>query len=141
MVEFIDRAYYPDYHPSVRDWEIYFKIETAGRCGVGEFDLARIKPLFEAKGDYDLQIKMVISEMAEWWAKGWGWGNVVDDAIDKISGNAIMGPYKESLEKVRESFRRDPIEAITSYTGLSGDEKNRYLSEYEARLTSELQKS
>ncbi len=126
LTGFIDRAYYPDYSPTDEHFEMFFKIETDGKLAISETDRMTIKPLLEAKGDYELQIKMVFSECAEWWAKGWGWDAPIHTAITGAKEDQSMEVYAAALDKIYDAFKLDPIDAISSYTGFSQEEKNKY---------------
>jgi len=126
--EFIDRAYHPAYAPTPEEWEAFFAVETRGRSAVTPEMLASIAPLLEAKGDYDLQIRMVYSECAEWWSKGWGWKPPLDAVLADARQVPALGPYVEALEKIEAAFAADSVNAIAFYTGFSQEEKNKYLS-------------
>jgi len=130
----IDEAYWPNYSPTTSDWELFFKVETHGRGSVSQKDLGIIKPLLEAKGDYDLQIKMIYSECAEWWSKGWGWAA----PIESLMKNA-KGVYLDALTKIHSAFSIDSFAAIMNFTGFDGDEKNRYLKGYEVACAEQIQ--
>lgn len=127
LTQFIDRAYYPYYQPTPEDWEVFFDIESHGRAGISADVLDRIKPLLEAKGDYELQIRMVYSECAEWKANAWGWGNPLNAIIHDAQKEPALGPYVDALFKIWDAFKKDSVEAIVSYTGFTQDEKNKYL--------------
>lgn len=129
LIGFIDRAYFPDYAPSDEDFECFFRIETHGKRGISEDQLKSIAPLLEAKGDYELQIKMVYSEAAEWWSKGWGWDAPIHEAITSAKREPAMSVYLEALTKIQKAFRIDPIDAILAYTGFSADERNKYFEQ------------
>ena len=128
LTVFIDRAYYPDYTPMVNHWEAFFSVETNGRDSVSPDMLRQIAPLLEAKGDYELQIRMVFSECAEWWAKGWGWANPLNAVVSDAKTDPALSPYVDALEKIREAFSNDPISAISNYTGFTQEEKNKYFA-------------
>ena len=128
---FLDRAYYPDFHPTEADWQTFFRVETRGKAGITAAVLERIAPLLEAKGDYELQIKMVYSETAEWWSEGNGWIYPIEAAIRSASETPEMAPYLAALEKIRSAFARDAITAVANYTGFSQEERNKYLKRYE----------
>jgi len=126
LTDFIDRTYFPDYQPTADDWELFFHVETAGKRGTPLSELDRIKPLLEAKGDYDLQIKNIHQEVSEWWSKGRGWSYPLDAAIATATGI-----YKQALEKIRENFKMDSLGAVIAYTGFSKEERDKYLIAYE----------
>lgn len=128
---FIDRNYYPDFVATDADWRDFFSVESHGKKSVSAESLERIKPLLEAKGDYDLQIRMVMSEVAEWWANGWGWANPLNAVVFEASVEPDLAVYVEALEKIRESFKRDSLQAIVDYTGFTTEERNKFLKRYE----------
>jgi len=132
LAQFIDRAYYPSYQPTAADWSLFFNIETNGRANVTAAQLEAIKPLLEAKGDYELQIRMVYSECAEWKAKGWGWGHPLVAILADAEKAPALGPYVEALRKIWDAFSKDSVAAITSFTGFSEEEKLKYLKEIAA---------
>lgn len=131
LVHFIDRAYYPDYQPTIEDWQDFFNIETNGRLQTSANTLEKIKPLLEAKGDYELQIKMIYSEVAEWWAEGTGWIYPIDAAIRESKETPELAPYTMALEKISDAFRTDPVKAISTYSGFSVEERNKYLKRHD----------
>jgi hypothetical protein len=130
LAHFIDRAFFPEYAPSTDDWEDFFEVESKGRASIPPERYIAIAPLLEAKGDYELQIKMIFAECAEWWAKGWGWFAPLHEAITWAESDTDMKPYAEALSKIKQAFQDSPVQAICKYTGFSEAEKNKYLSTF-----------
>lgn len=145
--QFIDRdARYPGHVLSDAAWKAFKKSESHGKKRLTSDDLDLAAPLFGAKWSYEITIQSLWQEMAEWWSNGRGWDAPLRATISDVwlrrgydkQGNPHKDPrsnrvYLRALFKIRAAIRREGFPAaLMAYTGLSREDKVRYLAAWEA---------
>ncbi len=143
---FIDRdVRYPNYVLTDAAWAAFKKRETHGKKSLTKEASDLIEPLFDAKKGYEITIKTLWEEMAEYWSMGYGWdaplrATISDvwkrrDGYDK-DGNPQMDfrsnrVFLRALFKIRRSIIDNYfLKALLSYTGFDIEQRNRYLTQW-----------
>ena len=126
---FVERRWHKDFKLSDEALEIFIRIETHGKLSATEAERVIAAPLFSGKTNYELTLKMLYEEMANWWSNGWGWMNpiaaVFEHEWQTLPRDTV---YLRSLVKIMRKCRDEGfINALSSFTGLSQEQKRKYL--------------
>jgi hypothetical protein len=133
---FVDRdARYPDYILTDTAWTAFKKSESQGKRRLLDHERKAAEPLFGAKWSYEITIQSLWQEMAEYWSMNMGWFLPLRHTI--VTGywgphhgrRPISRVFLRALFKIRDSIERDsfPV-ALMAYTGMSMEDKARYIS-------------
>lgn len=106
---FVDRNYFPNFvEPTREQIEIFFHIESHGKKQLTPAHLELVKPLLNGKVQYELQIKNVYEEFADWYMHGWGWYSPYRDIIVKCYNDRHhLKPYIKFLRKLKRRFKKE----------------------------------
>lgn len=130
---FVDRNYYPCFTvPTRNQIDIFTRIESKGRKNLSSEELKMVEPLLNGKQMYDLQIRMIYEELAEWISSGWGWYPVIATIMINIYPDRHQCPaYVRMLGKLHKKIKKETgIVVIMGYTGFDDDFKNKILTNY-----------
>lgn len=130
-------------------WEAFKKSESHGKAKLSEAELALAEPLFGAKWGYEITIRMLWEEMAEWWSMGRGWFMPLRHTIVTSYWGSFHGRnlrcnrvFLRALFKIRDSIEKKGfVDAMMDYTGLDREQKVRYLRQWSGTHTRYLKKS
>lgn len=130
---FIDKRWYPDYTLDERTLEIFIRVESCGRSSCSEEELQAAAPLFNGKAQRELTIKMIFEEMADWWAMGAGWFYPIAHTLGgEMWAHGLPQRdrvYVRALVKIMRSCQKEGfMEALLSFTGISQEDKARYIN-------------
>lgn len=137
---FVDRRWHPNYVLSAESLEIFIRVESNGRKSCSDEEIKLAEPLFSGKVMYELTIKMIYEEMAEWWSENHGWWAPIADTLRRVMwplphydcyGKPRNRVYVRALIKIMRACHQSFPEALLSYTGLSHEEKRKYLDRWE----------
>jgi hypothetical protein len=123
LERFVDRARWPDYILTDADLEAYIRHESTGK-GVKPEPLAWVKKCEE------ITINQLWSEMAEYWSNDLGFYYPLAHTIrcewSERKGSNI---WIRKILTIAKGIRRDGfLSAFLKYTGLSDEEKKKYLA-------------
>lgn len=123
---FVDRNYYPDFKEPTREQvDIFTQIESKGGKGITSEQLKSVEPLLNGKERYDLQIKMIHEEIAEWWLNGWGWYYPLAHTIKNVWPQRVKcRVYVKMLLKLMRNFKDNGgMCVLGNYSGFSKEFK------------------
>lgn len=134
---FVDKNWWPDFILTDELAERFIRYESRGPKSLSVEELESIIPLtgsaeiVGAKGLKELTIRMIYEECAEWWSKGWGWSIPIEDNIrhlwrEKVRDRIFIRAQIKMLRAMRENF----LDALLAFTGLSFEEKQKYIKNY-----------
>lgn len=139
--QFVDRdVKWRGYVLTHEAWQAFKKSETHGKAKLNERELMLAEPLFGAKWGYEITIKSLWQEMAEYWSMNMGWFPPLRHTIV----TSYWGPFHErdsrcsrvylrALFKIRDSIREKGFPtALLDYTGMDMETKRRYLDMWAA---------
>lgn len=133
---FVDRSEYigfPNFiEPTREQIEIFSRVESYGRNSISDEEFKLAEPMFSGKENYDLQIKMVHEEIAEFIVMGWGWYppllSIMDDIKEQGENLKI---YLNALYKIKEKIEEtSAFEVIMGYSGFSAEQRERFREKY-----------
>ena len=129
---FIDRKWYPDFRLNEENIEAFIKMESYGIRSLSAAEQYFVKPLLNGKINKELTIKMIMEECAEWWAYHHGWyypiAHVIHTEFQNRSKDRI---FLRALIKIMRDMKKNGFqEVLSKFTGLSKDEKMRYIDKY-----------
>lgn len=129
---FVDRRWHPGFVLDSNNLSLFIKYESYGIRSLNSEELQIIAPLLNAKINYELTIKMIYEECAEYWSSGFGWRAPIAHTINSLfQSRCKRSPvYIKALIKIMRVMKQDFIEALVNYTGLDGEVKDRYLQRY-----------
>lgn len=99
------------YNPE--DWRgAWERFDTYGRKSVSEEELYMLKPLLDAKGNYNLFLSSLVEETFEWWSKGHGWYYPIYHTLQtchcKITKVAILKIVRQLQDNALKFFISHP---------------------------------
>jgi hypothetical protein len=132
FARFIDKRWYPDFSLNKENLHAFIKWESYGPKSLDESESQLVAPLLNAKINKELTIKMIIEECAEWWSNGNGWYYPIAHTIsEEFKGRANDKIFLKALLKIMRDIKKNGfMEVLNSFTGLDGEEKNRYINKY-----------
>ena len=132
FTRFVDRRWFPDFVLDTENLHTFIKFESYGRSYLTVEESKLIEPLINAKINKELTIKMLIEECAEWWSHGNGWIYPMIYTIriefeNRKSDKLLL----IALIKIMRDIKKNGfLTVLTNFTGLSDDEKDKYISRY-----------
>lgn len=130
---FIDRRWYHDYQLNNNDLELFIRAESYGTKDFTAEELNAIKPLVDGKQNYELTLKMVHEEMADFWSNNWGWYWPIANTIKYVfkERSKIGTIYVKALIKIlRNCYDNGFLEVLKNYTGLTQEQKDKYIENW-----------
>lgn len=122
---FIDRHRWPDFSPTDNQVKWFHTLQSEGKKSLSAEQLDSLEPLIWAQKSKEITIKGLVSEMAEWWCKGWGWWYPMEATVTTIKGDWM---FKAALLRIRRQIEtKGFLGFLESFTGLSFSEKQRYV--------------
>lgn len=128
---FCDRRWFPNYKLDAVSLEAFIRLESYGPRSLTPEDLELIKPLASGKQMYDLTLRMLTEEMAEWWSINAGWYAPIAATLKSVfwEDKPRDKVYIRALCKMMRSCYEDGfIGFLMASTSLSQEEKCKYLS-------------
>ena len=91
-----------------------------------------VEPMMNGKQQYDLQIKMIHEEIAEWHMNGWGWyyplAAIIGNAWKERSQCRV---YVKMLVKLMRNFKDNGgLPVLMGYSGFSKEFKQKMIDNY-----------
>jgi hypothetical protein len=132
---FVDKRWHPDFVLDDRTLEIFMRVESAGRSSCSKDELQAAAPLLNGKMQRELTIKLMFDEMADWWSMGAGWFAPLAHTLHAEMWSHGLAQrdrvYIRALVKIMRSCREDGfMETLLSFTGMTQEDKNRYLNRW-----------
>lgn len=130
---FVDRNYYPDFiEPTREQIDIFTQIESSGSKHLSEEDLKLVEPMLNGKQLYDLQIKMIHEEIAEWIKNGWGWYYPITSMISNVwAERRECNSYVKMLVKLMRKMKDSTgLPIMLEYSGFTEEFKSNLSKEY-----------
>lgn len=134
---FVDKHYFPDFKADQETEDLFLLWQSQGRAALNDTQQEKIRPLIYAQEMKELTIKMVVQDMCDWWSHGWGWYYPIHNTIRTIKNDNL---FKVALLKIQEKCHKDFMGFVLSYTGLTQDQKKKYLAVREMTCVREMQK-
>ncbi len=131
IAHFVDRNYYPDFtEPTREQIDIFTRIESQGYKGITEEEKKIVEPMINGKQQYDLQIKMIHEEIAEWHMNGWGWYYPLASLIGNVwKERSQCRVYVKMLVNLMRNFRDNGgLPVLVGYSGFDDEFKQLRLS-------------
>ena len=140
---FVDKRWHPDFALDARTLEVFVRVESAGRSSCSEKELQDAAPLFNGKTQRELTIKLLFDEMADWWSMGSGWFAPTAHTLQTEMWSHGLAQrdrvYIRAIVKIMRSCQKDGfMETLLSFTGMSQEDKKRYLNRWLASNPSPL---
>lgn len=134
FTRFCDVRWFPNYIPTQKACDAFIKFQSVGRKELSKEEILLIQPLLDAQEGKELTIKMLISEMADFWSKGWGWYIPLTATIEYEFRDRHIHKdkvYIYALIKIARNIQDSNfVEYLQSFTGLSKEEKDKYFVNY-----------
>lgn len=133
FVKFIDRRWYPDFVLDPQNLELFICAESYGIKSLSEQELDLIKPLINGKVNYELTLRMIHEEMADFWSNHWGWYYPIANTITELFKNRKTESkiYLRALIKImRSCYDNGFLIVLNNFTGISKESKDKYINNY-----------
>jgi hypothetical protein len=130
---FVDRNYYPDFvEPTREQIDLFTQIESRGSKHLNEDQLKLVEPMLNGKQLYDLQIKMIHEELAEWVSGGHGWYPVMASLLLKIYPERHKCPsYVKMLMRLKKKMEKESgLVVMMGYSGFTDEVKDNLFKNY-----------
>jgi hypothetical protein len=130
---FVDARWHPDFVLNADNLEVFIRVESSGRAGCTTEELEIAAPLFNGKAQRELTIKLLFDEMADWWSMGSGWfypiAHTIRTEMWSHGRDRRDRVYIRALVKIMRACHADGFqETMLSFTGMSQEDKHRYLN-------------
>lgn len=131
FLRFVDRYRFPDFKMDREELECFIRFESYGKTKLSDLELKLIQPLLLAKADKEITLQLLFQEMGDWWSHGKGWYYPIAHTIQcELARPNRDRFYIKSLIKIMRSCYEDFIDTLSSFTGLTQEQKNKYFETY-----------
>ncbi len=133
---FVDRILhigYPEFvEPTTEQIRLFFTIESRGIKNLTKEEVDLVSPMLNGKENYDLTIKMLHEELAEWISNGWGWHPPLMSAIEGCGKDSErLKTYIDALLKIKDNIEKTSgFDVVMNYSGFSEDFKENFRLKY-----------
>lgn len=130
---FVDRNYYPNFvEPTKEQIDIFTQIESMGSSHLSPNDMELVEPMLNGKERYDLQIKMIHEEIAEWIKQRWGWYYPIASIIQNVfpERHKCKIYVKMLIKLMRKMKEKTGIIVMMEYSGFSDEYKYELSKDY-----------
>jgi hypothetical protein len=114
LARFVDSHRYPNFQISEEIIVAESKRQTYGEKSLTKDEVLLIEPLRDAQRWKEVTIDGLVSEMSEWWSKGWGWYYPMYDEVKRIQNDWIM---KKALLEIKRRCDKDFMEYLIDRGG------------------------
>jgi hypothetical protein len=127
---FVDRRWHPNFKTDEETKLAFVMFQSNGKKSLTPKQWELVQPLLNGQVGKELTIKMLVEEMAEYWAKGWGWYVPLMATLKWEFRDRHIHQDKEFIQNLiaiaRHCKEKGFFEFFKSFTGLTFEEKVTY---------------
>jgi hypothetical protein len=130
---FVDRNYFPEFQtPTNEQIRIFTQIESRGFKGLAPHQIKLVEPMLNGKHMYDLQIKCIHEELAEWIQNKSGWFYPIVDIFKHVwpERKNLRVYLRMLVSLIRKMRDTSGLEVMLEYSGFSETFKQKLINEY-----------